>query len=153
MAASPLAFALMSCNTIFPHMTLVPPELPSLHWCPECVSVGKSLCMGPLKGRLGFQSLFVSLRLPESALIFIVRVLGNYSSLGWDPGLGTPYMRLGPSSPSGEPPQLHSTSRSSTTMCGCGLELHIFSPPTGFDVAPSYHDQLDFRWFSMLIIL
>lgn len=95
MAASPLAFALMSCNTIFPHMTLVPPELPSLHWCPECVSVGKSLCMSPLREMSAIPAA-PRLTQPHFPRVFYSQKLWEFSFSILVPWAGEPGVGPGP---------------------------------------------------------
>lgn len=57
MAAVPLALASVPCNSVFPCMSLVLPELLALCPCPGWMSVNESMCR-PFKGRVWVFSFF-----------------------------------------------------------------------------------------------
>lgn len=75
-------------KSVFPSVSLVPPELPAQHRRPG--PVPERVGISPLRGRLGFLVPSASPGRPESPLILAVRFCGSSLSRGWDSGLGAP---------------------------------------------------------------
>lgn len=126
MWAISLSLAPTPCNSVFPHMSLEPPEPLNLCWSPGILRV--NLRVGLLTGWLGFQVPSVSPRQPKSLLVFTVRFYGNSSFWVRNPGQRRLYAALGPLAPSGGPLQLYSPSLCSTTMRGCRASHFASSP-------------------------
>lgn len=156
MVAAFPALVLLPGNAAFPIMNFVQPSDPlQVSWV--SVHRSESLCVGPSKGCVGFQSP-VSPRRPEYPLVFIVRVFGISSSWPGTLGWGAPEWDQ-------DPPLLQ------RSLCSLDLPLGVPPPPVGaglaqFRILPlllafmcllyiikfKFSNQLDFRWFSMLII-
>ena len=75
--AAPPALALLPAISVCPYMSLVPFKLLPLHWSPEGVILGISLCVGPLKETAWYPRSFC-LPQPQPLLVFIVTNYGDF---------------------------------------------------------------------------
>ena len=85
-SCAPSALALMSDNSVHPHMFLLIFKLLPQCWSSWGVSLCRSVCR-PLRGT-AWDSRSLCLFQPQSLLIFIVRIYGDFSCWHWNPGLG-----------------------------------------------------------------
>lgn len=110
----------------------------------------ESLCVGPSKEHLVFQSLSVSPRQPKSTLVFTVRIFGISFSLAGPLVEGLPNdPPLQPLSPSqwSLPPMDASPARFATLL------LPLTTMWLLYITRQTCYNQLDFIWLSTLIIL